>query len=258
MEVTQYEHIFDSHAHYTDAAFEDDRDFVLEALPGAGVCGVMLAASDLTSSRENLRLAERYPYLHAAIGVHPECEGETPADYLTQLETLVSQNPVCAIGEIGLDYHYEGFDKAAQIRLFSEQLAFAKAQDLPVIVHSRDATEDCMQLLREFRPAGVLHCFGGSAETAREVLGLGMYLGFTGVLTFKNAKKALSALEVIPMDRLLLETDCPYMAPEPYRRSRSDSRMIPRMAERVALQKGLTAQQVLTQTCENAKRLFRL
>ncbi|MBP5431213.1 TatD family hydrolase [Ruminococcus sp.] len=249
--------IFDTHAHYADRAFDADREQMLEELPGKGVKLVMLAASGLDDSAENMRLAQMYGYIYAAVGVHPESIDETPADYTDRLREMTAFEPkIKAIGEIGLDYHYEGYDRDAQIRFFREQLELAAELDMPVIVHSRDAAEDTVDILREYRPRGVVHCFSGSAETAREILKLGMYIGFTGVLTFKNAKKALRALEAVPLDRLLMETDCPYMAPEPFRGKRSDSSMIAYTAAKAAEVKGITKQELIDITCRNGMTMY--
>ena len=249
--------IFDTHAHYADSAFDEDREQVLADLPGKGVGLVMLAASDIEDSRENAALAHKYDYIYAAAGVHPENAGETPEDYRDSLRELIASEPkIKAVGEIGLDYHYEGFDREKQIRLFREQLELAAELDMPVIVHSRNATEDTVDILREYRPRGVVHCFSGSAETAREIIGLGMYIGFTGVLTFRNAKKALKALETVPMDRLLMETDCPYMAPEPFRGKRCDSSMIAYTAAKAAEIKGVPVGELIEITCRNGMTLY--
>ena len=250
--------IFDSHTHYTDAAFDADRDELLRSFPEKGIAGCMVCGTDLTTSAECVRLAKQYPeLLIAAAGVHPECS-EPPAGYLDVLEQLAAEDAVHAIGEIGLDYHYEGYDRASQQRILKEQLLLAKRLDLPVILHCRDATGDMLEILREFAPlSGVMHCFPGSPETAREVLGMGLYIGFTGVITFKNARKPLEALRSIPADRLLLETDCPYMAPVPYRGSRCDSTMLTETAAVMAREKGMTAAALCRITAENAARLFR-
>ncbi|MBO7475000.1 MAG: TatD family hydrolase [Ruminococcus sp.] len=251
--------IFDTHAHYADRAFDDDRGQVLDELPGKGVKFVMLAASGLEDSVENMRLAQKYDYIYAAVGVHPENIDETPGDYLDRLRRMTASEPkIKAIGEIGLDYHYEGYDRDAQIRFFCEQLKLAAELDMPVIVHSRDASEDTVDILREYRPRGVVHCFSGSAETAKEILKLGMYIGFTGVLTFKNAKKALKALEAVPLDRLLMETDCPYMAPEPFRGKRSDSSMIAYTAAKAAEIKGITTQELIDITSKNGITMYEI
>lgn len=251
------ENIFDTHSHYADSAFDEDRDELLAQLPGRGVRLIMLASSGLEDSHMNSELSQKYDHVYAAAGVHPECVDDTPEDYIGTIRELIASNPkIKAVGEIGLDYHYDGFDRDKQIRIFKEQLELASELRLPVIVHSRDASEDTVNILKEYRPRGVLHCFSGSAETAREIIKLGMYIGFTGVLTFKNAKKALRALEAVPMDRLLMETDCPYMAPVPFRGKRCDSSMIVHTAEKAAEIKGLPVQELIDITCQNGMELF--
>ena len=254
-----YRNIFDTHSHYADSAFDGDRDELLAALPDNGVRFAALAGSSMQDSAENVALAQKYGYIYAAVGVHPESIDETPSDYREKLTELVkSSEKVRAIGEIGLDYHYENYDRDKQILFFRQQLELARELSLPVIVHSRNASEDTLDILKEYRPAGVVHCFSGSAEVAREVIKLGMYIGFTGVLTFKNAKKALRALEAVPLDRLLLETDCPYMAPEPLRGRRCDSSMICYTAEKAAQIKGVSTQELLDITCRNGMDLYHI
>ena len=254
-----YRNIFDTHSHYADSAFDGDRDELLAALPDKGVRFAALAGSSMQDSAENVALAQKYGYIDAAVGVHPESVDETPSDYREKLTELVkSSEKVRAIGEIGLDYHYENNDRDKQILFFRQQLELARELSLPVIVHSRNASEDTLDILKEYRPAGVVHCFSGSAEVAREVIKLGMYIGFTGVLTFKNAKKALRALEAVPLDRLLLETDCPYMAPEPLRGRRCDSSMICYTAEKAAQIKGVSTQELLDITCRNGMDFYHI
>ncbi len=254
-----YRNIFDTHSHYADSAFDGDRDELLAALPDKGVRFAALAGSSMQDSAENVALAQKYGYIYAAVGVHPESVDETPSDYREKLTELVkSSEKVRAIGEIGLDYHYENYDRDKQILFFRQQLELARELSLPVIVHSRNASEDTLDILKEYRPAGVVHCFSGSAEVAREVIKLGMYIGFTGVLTFKNAKKALRALEAVPLDRLLLETDCPYMAPEPLRGRRCDSSMICYTAEKAAQIKGISTQELLDITCRNGMDFYHI
>lgn len=248
--------IFDTHAHYTNPEFDEDRDTLLEQLPEKGVKYVLLASSDVESTLFGQEISGRYDYIYTSAGVHPEYANDAPDGWLKVIEKATEFEKNVAIGEIGLDYHYEGYDKDAQIKMFESQLELAKSKDLPVIIHSRDATADCMEILRKHRPRGVMHCFSGSPETAKEVLAIGMYISFTGVLTFKNAKKAVESLEVIPMDRLLLETDCPYMAPVPYRGTRCDSSMITSIAQKASEIKGVPPQEILDITCDNAKRLF--
>lgn len=249
--------IFDTHAHYADHAFDEDRHQVLAELPQKGVKYVMLASASTEDTAENAALAEKYGYIYATAGVHPENVDSNPADYLEKVRITAETSPkVKAIGEIGLDYHYERYDREKQIILFEEQLQLAKELRLPVIIHSRDAWEDTFNILKKHRPEGILHCFSGSAESAREIVKLGMYIGFTGVLTFKNAKKALKALAEVPLDRLLLETDCPYMAPVPFRGKRCDSSMIIHTAEKAAEIKGISVEELLKITCENGKRIY--
>ena len=251
--------IFDTHAHYADHAFDEDREQVLASLPEKGVKYVTLASSSVDDTAENSELSQKYDYIYAAAGVHPESVDSNPADYLEIVRRTISANPkVRAVGEIGLDYHYDGYDRDKQIKLFREQLELARELDMPVIVHSRDACEDTLDLLREFQPKGVVHCFSGSAETAKEIIKLGMYIGFTGVLTFKNAKKALRALEAVPLDRLLLETDCPYMAPVPFRGQRCDSSTIAYTAQKAAEIKGIPVDELLNITCRNGMALYNI
>lgn len=249
--------IFDTHAHYADHAFDGDREELLGKLPETGVAYVMLASSSVEDTAENALLAQKYDYIYAASGVHPESVETNPENYLDIVRTTaLSSSKIKAIGEIGLDYHYDGYDREKQIRLFEEQIILARELDLPIIVHSRDASEDTLNILKKHKPRGVIHCFSGSAETAREVIKLGMYIGFTGVLTFKNAKKALKALAEVPNDRLLLETDCPYMAPVPFRSKRCDSSMIAYTAAAAAQVKEMDVQELVDMTCENAKRFY--
>ncbi len=255
--LTAMNNIFDTHAHYADHAFDEDRYVLLDRLPEMGVKYVMLASSSVDDTAENAAIAEKYDYIYAASGVHPESVDSNPADYLDIVRSTALSSPkIKAIGEIGLDYHYEGYSREKQIKLFEEQLVLAKELDMPVIVHSRDACEDTLTLLKKHRPRGVVHCFSGSAETAKEIVKLGMYVGFTGVLTFKNAKKALKALAEVPVDRLLLETDCPYMAPVPFRGKRCDSSMIAYTATAAAEIKGVETQELIDITCENGKIFY--
>ncbi len=250
--------IFDSHSHYTDEAFDSDRDTLLASFPEKGIRRCMICATDLPSARACMQLAERFPaLLITAVGVHPETP-DAPEGYLDRLREYAKHPSVKAIGEIGLDYHYEDCDPAQQKRILREQLALAKELNLPVILHCRDAMGDMLEILREFAPLqGVMHCFSGSAESAQEVLRLGLYIGFTGVITFRNAKKPLAALRSVPPDRLLLETDCPYMAPVPYRGKRCDSTMLTETAAVMAREKGVSAEEICRITAENAAKLFR-
>ena len=252
--------IFDSHAHYNDAAFDADRDAVLAGLPAKSVVGVIYAADSLSSIPACLALAARYPFVFAAVGVHPEAAATVDAATLPQaLLPFLSEKKVVAIGEIGLDYHYEdACPREQQLAVFEAQLQFAVERDLPVIVHDRDAHADTLQLLTRYRPRGVVHCFSGSVEMLREVTALGMYIGLGGAVTFKNAKKPLAAAAAVPADRLLVETDAPYMAPTPHRGERCNSAMIAHVLETIAAVRGVSADVLAAQTAQNVRTLFRI
>lgn len=253
--------IFDSHAHYTDKSFDEDRYELLNTIQEKGVSHIMLSVSTIEDARDALKLSKNYPFVYSAAGIHPECISSSGNNYLNEIEQLVISNrdKIKAIGEIGVDYHYENFDKKRMLLMFEEQLMLAEKLNLPSIIHSRDASKDTLDIIRKVRPSkAVIHCFSGSAETAREVLSLGLHISFTGVLTFNNAKKAIEALKEVPLDRLMLETDCPYMAPVPWRGQRCDSTMITSIAEKAASIKGITPQEMLDITCENAKKFFNI
>ncbi len=253
-----YSNIFDSHAHYDDERFNSDRNELLEKLFENGVTGIVNCGSDLKSSITSLNLATKFPNIYAAVGVHPhEAESVGKNDLLLIADMLNDKKSV-AVGEIGLDYHYDFSPRDIQKEVFEKQLQLAKETDMPVIIHDREAHEDTMELLKKYRPKGVVHCFSGSAEMAKEVVKLGMYIGLGGAVTFKNAKKPVSVAAVVPEDKLLIETDCPYMAPVPHRGERNDSSLIPYVAEVIASIRGITAQQVLDITSKNAKELFNI
>lgn len=249
--------IFDTHSHYDDPRFDGVREELVASLFDRGISGIIHAAVDFKSSEYGTAAAKSYEKYYAAVGIHPENLYDAQGDYINRLrEAALSCKKVVAIGEIGLDYHYEGYDREAQIKVFREQIVLANELSLPIIVHCRDAVGDCMDILRELKPKGVMHCFSGSEETAREVISLGMYIGFTGALTFKNSKKAQRVAQYLPIDRLLLETDCPYMAPEPFRGKTCDSSMIRFTAQKAAELKGMDCAELLVRTRENAQRLF--
>lgn len=250
--------IFDSHAHYDSEAFNDDRKELLNALPGQGVCGIINCGSDMASSLASLELADEFDYIYAACGVHPhEAEG-CKQGYLPVLKKLCMEEKCVAVGEIGLDYHYDFSPRDVQKKVFEQQLVLAKELDLPVIIHDREAHEDTFELLKRYKPKGVVHCFSGSAEMAKEVVKLGMYIGLGGAVTFKNARKPLEVAAVVPSDRLLIETDCPYMTPVPHRGKRCDSSYIPLTAEVLASARNTTAEEILDLTRKNANTLFGL
>ncbi len=253
-----YNNIFDSHAHYTDKAFNDDRKELLDSLTESGICGVINCGADLKSSQEALELSEKYDYIYFACGVHPEEVDAQPENYIDILKELANHKKCLAIGEIGLDYYWRQDNKEKQKNAFEEQIILAKELNLPVIIHDREAHGDTLEILKKHKPKGVLHCFSGSAQTAREVLALGMYIGLGGALTFKNARKSVEVAEILPLNRLLLETDCPYMAPVPMRGKRNDSTLIPYVAEKMAEIRGISAQEILNCATQNTKELFNL
>ncbi len=248
--------IFDSHAHYDDERFDEDRESLIPSLTAGGVRAVINAGADMKTSRIGLTYTKQYDFFYCAVGIHPQAAGEyTPKDLL-ELAALCREPKVVAIGEIGLDYHYEQPDREVQKAAFTAQLSLARQFEMPVIIHSRDATADMINLLKKYRPKGVVHCYSGSVETAKELLSMGLHLGFTGVVTFQNAKHVVEAVAATPLNRLLLETDCPYMAPAPHRGKRCDSRMIELTAERIAEIKGISAQELVNIATENTCRLF--
>lgn len=249
--------IFDSHAHYDDKSFDQDRDSLLSSFPEKGVGCVVSCGANLESSRAVIELAEAYPHIYAAVGVHPEDAGVLPQTYLETLKALAAHPKVVAVGEIGLDYYWEeNPPPEIQKEIFAQQLLLAKELSLPVIIHDREAHGDTMGLLEKHRPKGVLHCFSGSAEMARQAVKLGLYLGFGGSVTFKNARHPVEAVKTIPLDRLLLETDAPYLSPVPFRGKRNDSTLIRYTAEKIAQIKELPLEQVLNAAYENACLLF--
>ena len=252
--------LFDTHAHMDDRAFDADREEVLSSLPAQGVGLLMNPGCSLQSSRAASALSQKYPFVYAAVGSHPDAADEVDEAVLGEYRRLVRENPkIKAIGEIGLDYHYEDIPREIQKRAFRAQMQLAQELNLPVIVHEREAHQDGMDIVSEF-PAvtGVFHCYSGSVEMAKWLISRGWYIGFTGVLTFKNARKALEVAAGIPLDRIMLETDCPYMSPEPFRGRRNDPGRLYRMAEVLADLWGLSREEIEAITLENGKRLYRL
>lgn len=260
--------IFDSHAHYTSRRFDADRDELLASLPGQGVTGVIECGTHLETSLAAVKLAHQYPFVWAAVGIHPESlieeDAATQSQFggdwraeLNAIRPLYEDERVAAIGECGLDYHWP-VPKDAQLALFEAELKLSLELELPIIVHDREAHADTYALLKKYKPRGVLHCFSGSAEDALWLAGQGMYIGFGGAATFKGAKRAIKAAAALPAEALLLETDCPYMAPEPFRGQRCHSGMIARTAEVLAGVRGVSPAELLRQTDQNARRLFGL
>ena len=252
--------LFDTHAHMDDRAFDGDRALLLDSLPGQGIGLLMNPGCSLASSRAACALSREYYYIYAAVGSHPDAADEVDDSVLEEYRLLCRGNPkIRAIGEIGLDYHYEDIPRDIQQRAFRLQMELARELGLPVIVHEREAHEDGLRIVEEFpEVTGVFHCYSGSLEMAKWLVNRGWYIGFTGVLTFKNARKAVEVASGIPLDRIVLETDCPYMAPEPFRGKRNDPGKLYRMAERLAELRGLSVEQVHSLTMENGKRLYRI
>ena len=252
--------LFDTHAHMDDRAFDTDREALLASLPGTGIGLLMNPGCSLESSRNASQLSQNYDYIYAAVGSHPDAADEVSEAVLEEYRMLCKHNSkIKAIGEIGLDYHYEDIPRELQLKAFRAQMALARELDLPVIVHEREAHEDGMKVVEEFpEVTGVFHCYSGSAEMAKWLVKRGWYIGFTGVLTFKNARKAVEVASHIPLDRIVLETDCPYMSPEPFRGKRNDPGRLYRMAEKLAEIRGLSVEEVHAITMENGKRLYRI
>ena len=252
--------LFDTHAHMDDQAFDTDREELLASLPAQGLGLVMNPGCSLASSRNASLLSQKYDYIYAAVGSHPDAADEVNEAVLEEYRVLCKQNSkIKAIGEIGLDYHYEDIPREIQLKAFRAQMELAKELGLPVIVHEREAHEDGMKVVEEFpEVTGVFHCYSGSAEMAKELVKRGWYIGFTGVLTFKNARKAVEVAKAIPLDRIVLETDCPYMSPEPFRGKRNDPGRLYRMAEKLAEIRGLSVEEIHSVTMENGKRLYRI
>lgn len=253
-------HIFDTHAHYCSDSFDEDRDILLRSLPDKGVRGIIECATTLEDSHCCVDLARKYNYVYCAVGVHPESalESLTPS-WIDDLRKQTTIEKVVAIGEIGLDYYWDNNPpKQLQLDIFEKQLNLANELELPVIIHDRNAHQDTMELLRKYRPKGVMHCFSGSAHIAKQVVNLGLYIGIGGVVTFKNARHSVEVAQSIPFQNLLLETDAPYMAPVPFRGKRNDSSLIYNIAEVIAEKRGISVESLLKQTYENALKLFNI
>lgn len=249
--------LFDTHAHYDDKAFDADRDTLLASLPAQGVERVVCPGCNLSSSRACVALAEKHEHVYAAVGVHPSDAHEVPAGWVAALEALAHHPKVVAIGEVGLDYHWKPIHFDAQADVFRAQLALGSRLGLPVIVHDREAHRDCLELVKSFPGVrGVYHCYSGGPEDAKTLVKLGWSLSFTGVVTYKNARKSLEVLEILPLDRIMIETDAPYLSPEPFRGRRNDSTRVYRVAEVIAGVKGITTEEAAEATYQNGLRFF--
>ena len=248
--------IFDVHAHYDDEKFDTDREEVLSSMAEKNVICIVNAGTDIETSRKTLNYCEKYNFMYGAVGIHPECADNLPQDYLKEIENMAMHEKAVAIGEIGLDYYWDGVPRDIQKKVFTEQLELAYKLSMPVVIHDRDAHGDTMEILRKYKPKGIMHCFSGSVEMCREIVNLGMSISLGGVVTFKNARHSVEVAKYIPLDRLMLETDAPYLAPVPFRGKRCDSSMIMMTAERIAEIKGISVEELLKITAENACRMY--
>ena len=253
-----YQNIFDTHSHYDDEQFNPDREELLGSLQSQGVSCLVSCGCDIESTEFNYKLSQKYDYIYFSAGFHPENLEEATIDDLSIIKEYAQKDKCVAIGEIGLDYHWMCSTKKKQIDFFEKQIELAGELDIPIIVHDREAHGDTLEILKKTKPKGVLHCFGGSVEMAREIIKLGMYIGMGGIATFKNARKILEVAKEIPLDRIVLETDSPYLAPVPHRGKRNDSSLIPCIAERLGELLEIDSQELLTITNENAKRLYNI
>ena len=253
--------LFDTHAHYDDEKFQKDRYEIIGQAHTEGVSYIINAATDIASSVESISLAQEFPFVYAAVGIHPHNVGEINDNTLVTIADFATNKRVVAIGEVGLDYYYNHATREVQKYWLAKQIHMAKNLNLPLIIHDRDAHEDTMNLLKSQEAktvGGVLHCYSGSVEMARELIKMNFYIGIGGSVTFKNAKTILEVAAFVPDDRLLIETDCPYMTPEPFRGKRNDSRYIRYVAEKIAQIRGLSLEELARLTTENAKRLFKI
>ena len=250
---------FDSHAHYDDERFDEDRYELIEKIHAEGVDYIVNAAADIPSCYTSLALAEKYPFVYCSIGVHPHDAKTLDDEKLEELKKLAQKNKVVAIGEIGLDYYYDASPREEQRKWFKAQLEMAKELNLPVIIHSREACQETFDIIMASGvKEGVIHCFSGSRELAKEYVKKGFYIGIGGSLTFKNARKAVEVVEAIGLENILIETDAPYMTPVPHRGKRNDSSYLEHVVAKIAEIKGITVDEVGEKTCENAKKLFRI
>ncbi|MBZ4646114.1 MAG: TatD DNase family protein [Petroclostridium sp.] len=252
---------FDSHAHYDDRRFDVDREILLESMKQKGVSYILNAASNIATSLECINLAENYDFIYASVGVHPHDVGDISENAMGLLADLAKNPRVVAVGEIGLDYYYDHSPREVQRYWFRRQIQLAKELDLPVIIHNRDAHADSMEIVTSediSSIGGVFHCFSGSWEMAKKLLEMGIYISIAGPITFNNAVKSIEVVKNLPIDKLLIETDCPYLTPIPHRGKRNDSTYIRYTAEKIAEIKGITVEEVAERTMENTKRLFRI
>ncbi|MDY5846422.1 MAG: TatD family hydrolase [Bariatricus sp.] len=252
--------IFDTHAHYDDGQFQEDRDELLASMPSLGVGTIVNVSATYESCTQAVELAKKYPHVYAAVGIHPDEVGVLDDDKFSKMKELFKEEKVVAVGEIGLDYYWDNESHEVQRKWFVRQLELAKELDLPVLIHSRDAAADTMYVMENYAKGltGVIHCYSYSKEMALEYVKMGFYIGIGGVVTFKNSKKMKEVVEAVPMDRILLETDCPYLAPEPLRGKRNQSSYLTYVVKKIAEIKGISEEEVIAVTEVNARRMYRL
>lgn len=253
--------LIDSHVHLDDERFDGDRDILINSLKDNKIELVINIGADMNSSMSSIELSKRYDNIYAAIGVHPHSASEMTEKTLDELREMSKEDKVIAIGEIGLDYYYDNSPRDIQRKWFREQLELAKELDLPVIIHSRDATKETYDIIKEVQDGtlrGVLHCFSGSVEVAMEYIKLGFYISIGGTVTFKNARVVREVAEAVPLDKLLIETDCPYLTPEPYRGKRNEPMFVKYVAEKIAEIRGISVEELAKFTNKNTKELFRI
>ncbi len=251
--------IFDTHAHYNSVEFDKNRNEVIDYISQNGVKKVCNISSSLDECCSSIELAQNFDFIYCTVGIHPENIYNLKENWLDELETLAKKNKVVAIGEIGLDYHYESFDKSKQLEVFTKQLELADKLNLPVAIHSRDAANDTIETLKKFNKiTGVIHCFSGSVPIALTYLEMGFFVGITGIITFKNAKQIKETIKQIPLEKIVIETDCPYLAPEPWRGKVCNSAMLVSVIEAISQIKQISIEDVVTQTYKNGLKLYRI
>lgn len=251
--------MIDTHTHYNDEAFDEDREALILSLPGQGIERAVNIGADMASSRASLKLAEKYEHIYATVGVHPSSTGGMEEEDLEELAKLACERKVLAIGEVGLDYYWDDAERSRQRFWFRRQIELAGRVGLPLVIHSREAAKDTFEIMKEAGAkeiVGVMHCYSYGLDMAKEFMKLDFFFGIGGVSTFKNAKKLIEVIEYLPMDRIVLETDCPYLAPEPYRGKRNSSLYLPQIVGRIAAIKGLSEEEVVSRSSENAHRLY--
>ena len=252
--------MIDTHAHYDDEQFDTDREELLKRIHDSGIDLIVNASSTIESWEKIQKLTEEYPFVRGAVGVHPDEVGALTEEHMDRMKRLLELDKIVAVGEIGLDYYWDHESHGMQKKWFVRQLELAREKDMPVMIHSREAAADTMEIMKEHAQGmnAVIHCYSYSVEMAREYVKMGYYIGVGGVVTFKNAKKLKQVVESIPLEAIVLETDCPYLAPVPYRGKRNCSLYLPYVAEEIAEIKGVTAEEVVRQTETNARKLYRL